>query len=53
MNLYGIGNTQTAGIYLTCPARKDWKNLCLKEIKKRFKGFDVKDSITNDYIEIQ
>lgn len=52
MNLYGIGNTQTTGIYLTCPARKDWKNLCLKEIKKRFKGFDVKDSITNDYIEI-
>ncbi|MGR3979168.1 hypothetical protein FW754_16210 [Acinetobacter sp. 1207_04] len=52
MNLYSIGNTQTTGIYLTCPARKDWKTLCLKEIKKRFKKFDVADSITNEYIEI-
>ncbi|MBP1510196.1 MULTISPECIES: hypothetical protein [Acinetobacter] len=52
MNLYGIGNTQTTGIYFTCPARKDWKDLCLKEIKKRFKNFEVTKSISNEYIEI-
>ncbi|MDV4244212.1 hypothetical protein [Acinetobacter baumannii] len=53
MNLYGIGNTQTSGIYFTCPARKDWKDLCLKEIKKRFKNFEINKSISNEYIEIE
>lgn len=52
MNLYGVGNTQTSGIYFTCPARKDWKNLCLKNIKQRFKNLTISDSISNEYIEI-
>lgn len=52
MNLYNIGNTKTTGIYFTCPARKVWKDLCLKEIKKRFKNFEVNTSISNEYIEI-
>lgn len=52
MNLYGIGNTQTSGIYFTCPARKDWKHLCLKNIKQRFKNLTISDSISNEYIEI-
>ena len=52
MNLYGIGNTQTSGIYFTCPARKDWKGLCLKNIKQRFKHFTISDSISKEYIEI-
>lgn len=52
MNLYGIGNTQTSGIYFTCPARKDWKNICLKNIKQRFKNLNISRSISNEYIEI-
>jgi len=52
MNLYGIGNTQTSGIYFTCPARKDWKNLCLKNLKQRFKNLNFSDTISNEYIEI-
>lgn len=52
MKLYGIGNTQTSGIYFTCLERKDWKDQCLKEIRKRFKNFEVTKSISNEYIEI-
>lgn len=41
MNLYGIGTTKSTGIYITCPNRVDWKNLCLKKIKNRFKLLNV------------
>ena len=52
MNLYALSNTKSSGIYFTCPNRSDWKKLCLKNIKKRFKGLSIAMPVSNKYIEI-
>lgn len=35
MNLYKIGTVLTDGLYFTTPDRTHWKNLCLKELRKK------------------
>lgn len=52
INLYSLGNTRTTGIYFTCPARKDWKNLCLREIKNNFKDLNITYADNKDYFDI-
>lgn len=51
MNIYKLGNVITDGIYFTCPTRKEWKNLCIRELKNRF-NVEFSESFTNDYIQI-
>jgi hypothetical protein len=52
INLYAISKTKTTGIYFTCPERKDWKNLCLKEIKKNFKDLTITNTDNKQYLDI-
>lgn len=42
MNIYGITQLRSSGIYFTCPSRSQWKELCLTEIKNKF-NFKVEE----------
>ena len=54
MNLYKIGTVLTDGLYFTTPDRNHWKNLCLKELRKKFEiSFSIDErSLSSDYINI-